>query len=89
MKAIWPLLFLAAFLFSSSLRAESRNCTGSVMMGVGPQSDQQKCKAGDIIKLPIKRIAELCDFNSAIACNSEGARSLCYCSLKAKRRKSR
>jgi len=89
MKILWSLFILSTFVFSSPVSAESRNCTGSVMMGVGPQSGEQKCRAGDIVKLPIKRIAELCDFKSAIACNGEAKRSLCYCVLKQKRRKLR
>lgn len=89
MKAIWSVIILSSFLFSSPLSAESRNCTESVIMGVGPQSNPQECKAGDIVKLPIKRIAELCNFNSAIACTGQGKRKICYCVLRHKQRKLR
>ncbi len=89
MKAIWPMIIFSVLLFSAPLAAESRNCTESVIMGVGPHSNPQQCKAGDIIKLPIRRIAELCNFNYAIACNGEGKRSLCYCTLRQKYRKPR
>ena len=89
MKAIWSVIILSSFLFSSPLSAESRNCTKSVIMGVGPQSNPQECKAGDIVKMSIKRIAELCDFNSAIVCRDEETRSICYCVLNQKQRKPR
>jgi len=88
-KTLYCLIIISSFLFSSSLSAESRDCTDSVIMGVGPQSNPQRCKAGDIVKLSIKRIAELCKFDSAIVCYGEGKRSLCYCELSAKHRKPR
>ena len=80
---------LCLLLAALPLHAASRDCTASVIMGNGPQSSAQKCRPGDIVKLSIRRIAELCDFDDAIVCYGEGKRSLCYCRLLKSPRKPR
>jgi hypothetical protein len=60
--------------------AKEKDCSDFVMMGVGPHTNPQKCLKGDIIRLPYKRVVELCDFNKAIACNNEQTNLTCYCS---------
>ena len=59
--------------------AKEKDCSDFVMMGVGPHTNPQQCLKGDVIRLPYKRIVELCDFNKAIACNNEETNLTCYC----------
>jgi hypothetical protein len=59
--------------------AKEKDCSDFVMMGIGPQKNPQECLKGDVIRLPYKRVVELCDFNKAIACNNDSSKLTCYC----------
>lgn len=89
MKIASLLLCLSMIIYSGSAISESRNCTDSIIVGVGPHANPQGCKDGDIVKLQIKRIPELCDFDKAITCQGEDRRTLCYCVLNEPERKKR
>ena len=59
--------------------AKEKNCSDFLMLGIGPQTNQQGCLKGDVIRVPYKRAVELCDFNKAIACDNDETRLTCYC----------
>jgi hypothetical protein len=66
-------------LHSEVTLAKEYDCTDFIMMGIGPQTNPQKCLKGDVISLPYKRVVELCDFNKAIVCNNDQSNLTCYC----------
>ncbi len=67
------------YLFGEVSFAKEKDCSDFVMMGIGPQPNPQGCLKGDVIRVPYKRVVELCDFNKAISCNNDEAKLTCYC----------
>lgn len=59
--------------------AKEKDCSDFLMMGIGPQTNPQRCLKGDIIRVPYKRVVELCDFDKAITCNNDQDNLTCYC----------
>ena len=66
-------------LYGELTLAKEKNCSDFLMMGIGPQPNPQGCLKGDVIRVPYKRVVELCDFNKAIACNNDETKLICYC----------
>lgn len=66
-------------LYGEVTLAKEKDCSDFVMMGIGPQTNPQECLKGDVIRVPYKRVVELCDFNKAIACNNDETKLTCYC----------
>lgn len=90
MKKAAPFLLLVAGLAVPAITpAGEKNCTDFLILGVGPQANPQGCKNGDVVKVPFKRVPELCHFDKSIACEFGQRSGLCYCVLKSPERKKR
>ena len=79
MKYLLSFCLTVFLLYGELTLAKEKDCSDFVMMGVGPHTNPQRCLKGDVIRLPYKRITELCDFDKAIACNNEETSLTCYC----------
>ncbi|HID50287.1 MAG TPA: hypothetical protein EYP40_11880 [Chromatiales bacterium] len=83
------ILLVGGFLPCAGAVAGERNCTDFLILGVGPQANSQGCREGDVVKLPYKRVPELCNFDKSIACEPGERGGLCYCVLKSPAREKR
>lgn len=83
------ILLVGGLLVSTGTVAGERNCTDFLILGVGPRANSQGCRGGDVVKLPYKRVPELCNFDKSIACEPGERGGLCYCVLKSPARKKR
>ena len=79
MRYIVALCVVILCVYGEVTLAKEKDCSDFVMMGIGPQTNPQECLKGDVIRLPYKRVVELCDFNKAIACNNDPSKLTCYC----------